>query len=74
MKANALLRAVHKLTVTDVLRLADDPLLYRVVALEELLSGRWKVSLRSLDEAKGVMLVRSGTDHVSVVPRVELLR
>ena len=73
MKANALVRAVHRLAITDVLRLANDPLLYRVVALEKLLSGRWKVTLRSLDEASGVMLVRSGTDHVSVVPRVEVL-
>jgi hypothetical protein len=67
MKANAL-RAVHKLSVTDILQLANDPLLYRVVALEKLLSGRWKISLRSMDEASSVMLVRSGTDQVFVVP------
>jgi hypothetical protein len=67
MKANAL-RAVHKLSMTDILQLANDPLLYRVVALEKLLSGRWKISLRSMDEASSVMLVRSGTDQVFVVP------
>ena len=72
-KENALLRAIHKLVVTDILQLANDPLLYRVVALEKLLSGRFKVSLRSLDEATGVMLVRSGSDHVSVLTRAELL-
>lgn len=73
MKANALLRAIHKLALRDILQVADDPLLYRVVALEQLLSGRFKVSLRSLDGATGVMLVRSGSDHVSVLARAELL-
>ena len=73
MKENALLRAIHKLALTDILQLANDPLLYRVVALEKLLSGHFKVSLRSLDEATGVMLVRSGSDHVSVLARAELL-
>jgi len=72
-KENALLRAIHKLALTDILQLANDPLLYRVVALEKLLSGRFKVSLRSLDEATGVMLVRSGSDHVSVLSRAKLL-
>jgi hypothetical protein len=67
MKANAL-RAVHKLSLADILQLANDPHLYRVLALEKMLSGRWKVTLRSLDGAANVMLVRSATDHVFVVP------
>jgi hypothetical protein len=67
MKANAL-RTVQKLSMTDLLQLANDPRTYRVVALEQLLSGRWKVVLRSMDAAAGVVLVRSGTDHVFVVP------
>lgn len=52
----------------DILQLANDPLLYRVVALEQLLGGRWKVVLRSMDAAASVVLVRSGTDQVFVVP------
>lgn len=67
MKANAM-RTVQKLCKTDLLQLADDPHLYRVLALERLLSGRWKISLRSLDSASSIMLVRSGTDQVFVVP------
>ncbi|KQT07557.1 hypothetical protein [Ramlibacter sp. Leaf400] len=67
MKANAL-RTVRKLAMTDILQFANDPHLYRVVALEQMLGGRWKVMLRSLDEAATLMLVRSGTDQVFVVP------
>lgn len=67
MKANAL-RVVRKLSTTDILQLANDPHLYRMLALEETLSGRWKVMLRSLDGMADVMLVRSATDCVFVVP------
>lgn len=72
MKANAL-RTVQKLKMTDILQLANDPLLYRVMALEQLLSGRWKVVLRSMDAAASVVLVRSGTDQVFVVPEGTLM-
>lgn len=67
MNANAL-RTIQKLSMTDVLQFANDPHLYRVVTLERLLSGRWKVMLRSLDDAVSLMLVRSGTDQVFVIP------
>lgn len=67
VKANAL-RTIRKLSMKDILQLANDPLLYRVVALEQLLGGRWKVVLRSMDAAASVVLVRSGTDQVFVVP------
>lgn len=55
--------------MTDILQFANDPHLYRVVTLEQILSGRWKVTLRSMDDVASLMLVRSGTDQVSVVPR-----
>lgn len=67
MKANVM-RAIHKLSTTDILQLANDPHLYRVLSLERMLSGRWKVTLRSLDGAANVLLVRSATDQVFVVP------
>ncbi|TFZ03090.1 hypothetical protein EZ313_17920 [Ramlibacter henchirensis] len=54
--------------MADVLRFANDPHLYRVVELEQLLSGRWKVMLRSFDQAASKTLVQSGTDQVFVVP------
>ncbi|TFZ00685.1 hypothetical protein EZ313_19750 [Ramlibacter henchirensis] len=57
----------------DVLRFANDPRLYRVIALEQLLGGRWKVMLRSFDEAASKTLVRCGTDQVFVVPGGALL-
>jgi hypothetical protein len=66
MKANAR-RTIRKLSMTDILQFANDPRLYRVIAREKLLSGRWKLMLRSLDEAASLMLVRSGTDQVFVV-------
>ncbi|MBA2960964.1 MULTISPECIES: hypothetical protein [Ramlibacter] len=72
MKATAL-RAVHKLSTTDILQLPNDSQLYRVVSLEKLLGGRWKVSLRSMEAKADVMIVRSGTDHVFVVPGGALL-
>ena len=59
--------------MTDLLQLAGDPHLYRVVAVEQLLSGRWKVVLRSMDAAANVVLIRSGTDQVFVVPDGALL-
>jgi len=67
MKANAL-RAVQKLSTADILQLGDDPHLYRVLALKKMLSGRWRVTLRSMDGTANVMLVRSATDQVFVVP------
>lgn len=66
VKTNAL-RTVRKLSTTDVLQFANDPQLYRVMALEELLNGRWKVVLRSIGAEGSVVLVRSGTDQVFVV-------
>ncbi|KQT13268.1 hypothetical protein [Ramlibacter sp. Leaf400] len=70
--ANAL-RTVRKLSVADLLQLTNDPHLYRVTALEQLLNGRWKVELRSIDAAASVVLVRSGTDQVFVIPNGDLV-
>lgn len=67
MSASAF-RTIQKLSMTDILQFADDPHLYRVVTLEQIVSGRWKVTLRSMDNVASLMLVRSGTDQVSVVP------
>jgi hypothetical protein len=67
VKANAL-RTIQKLSKTDILQFANDPRLYRVVTLEKVPSGRWKVMLRSLDGAASRMLMKAGTDQVFVVP------
>jgi hypothetical protein len=72
MKPNAL-RTIRKLSTQDVVHFANDPHSYRVVALEQLLNGRWKVMLRSFDEAASKTLVRCGTDQVFVVPGGALL-
>lgn len=66
MSASAL-RTIEKLSMTDILQFANDPHLYRVVTLEQILRGRWKVTLRSVDDVASLMLVRWGTDQVSVV-------
>lgn len=72
MKAYAL-RAVQKLSLDDILQLVGDHHLYRVLALEKLLGGRWKVTLRSMDGAVSAKLVRPATDLVFVVPGGALL-
>lgn len=72
MKAHAL-RTVRKLSMNDLLQLADDQHLYRVSALEKLLGGRWKLTLRSMDGGTTAMLVRSANDLVFVVPGGALL-
>jgi len=67
VKAYAL-RSVQELSTDDILQLVDDHHLYRVLALKRLLSGRWKLTLRSMDGAARAMIVRSATDLVFVVP------
>jgi hypothetical protein len=67
------LRAVHKLTCNDIVQLGNDPQFFTVVDVERSSNqpeARCKVTLRSLDGVTGVMLVRSGFEHVLAVPRV----
>lgn len=67
MRANAV-RTIQKLSMNDLLQLSNDPRLYRVMSLERILGGRWKVALQSIDATANAVLIRSGTDQVFVVP------
>lgn len=65
------LRAVRKLTSADVLQLGNDPAFYNVVGIERSSDephARCKVTLRSADGLRGVMLVRAGHEQVLIVP------
>lgn len=66
------LRAVHLLTPADIVQVGNDPRFFNVVGVErasDAPDARYRVTLRSLDDSTGVMLVRVGAEDVLAVPR-----